>query len=302
MKANLEAKRATRSRYEERARFLSVEDGFNIGRRQLSARAFDGQRERAFSRTTPTESIVLDQSEVLGTPWPATTPIMLARYIRVRAGESLECNFVCGGAIHVVLEGRGEWFTASDRFAWEKGDVFVVPGGVDSTYRASTDSVLYCVTNEALYSFEAIPVGSSQQVAPVLYPAAAIALQIDGLARRSLGPETPGRAVNLSSDCLAEERTALRSLTGSFNLVLPGESQRPHKHSAAALVLVLQAGGCHSTIGGRRVEWQPDVVLLTPPLEPHTHRNDGVEAALAFIVQDGALHYYTRTMGFAFTE
>lgn len=288
--------------YVRRGRFVSVEDGFNIKRKPLEPETFEAERAAAFQAETPTGPILLDRSRILDTAWPATTPMMLASYLRIRAGEELRTRFICGGAIHVVLQGSGTWQAGGDTFAWQRGDIFILPGGIQSTYRATDDSVVYCITNEPLFAFERIAAGATSQVAPVLYPAARIAEQIDVLARKVMMPETPGRAVNLSSDALATEKTALSSLTATFNLVLPGEWQRPHKHCAAALVLVLQAGGCHSNIGGKRLDWRPNAVVLTPPLEPHTHRNEGNEPALAFIVQDGGLHYYARTMDFSFAD
>ena len=244
----------THNAYVARGRFVSVEDGFNIQRAPLEPDTFAAECAAAFDPAAPTGQYLLDRSTVLGTAWPATTPIMLARYLRIRAGETLAARFICGGAIHVVLQGSGTWQAGGDGFAWRQGDIFILPGGIESTYRATADSVVFCVTNEPLFAFERIGAGAAAQVAPVLYPAARIAEEMAGLARKVMTPETPGRAVNLSSDALATEKTALSSLTATFNLVLPGEWQRPHRHCAAALVLVLEPGGCHSTIGGKRLD------------------------------------------------
>ncbi len=290
------------SPYVERGRFVSVEDGCNIKRMPLEPCTFEAECTAAFDPATPTGPILLDRSRVLGTAWPATTPMMLASYLRIRSGDELQTQFICGGAIHVVLRGSGGWQAGGEGFAWQQGDIFILPGGIRSSYRATADSIVYCVTNDPLFAFERAGLVRTSQVAPVLFPAAHITEQMDLLARKVMTPETPGRAVNLSSDTLAAEKTALSSLTATFNLVLPGEWQRPHKHCAAALVLVLRAGGCHSTIGGKRLHWKPNAVVLTPALEPHSHRNDGNEPALAFIVQDGGLHYYARTMDFSFAD
>jgi gentisate 1,2-dioxygenase len=53
-------------------------------------------------------------------------------------------------------------------------------------------------------------------------------------------------------------------------------------------------------VGGRRVDWQPHAVMITPPADVHSHHNDGDHLALFLIVQDGGLHYHTRTMGFSY--
>ena len=44
----------------------------------------------------------------------------------------------------------------------------------------------------------------------------------------------------------------------------------------------------------------PHAVMITPPADAHSHHNDGDHLALFLIVQDGGLHYHTRTMGFSY--
>ena len=55
-------------------------------------------------------------------------------------------------------------------------------------------------------------------------------------------------------------------------------------------------------ISGNRVDWHRHAVMVTPPAAPHCHHNDGPEMMLSLIVQDGALHYHCRTMGFAYED
>ena len=40
--------------------------------------------------------------------------------------------------------------------------------------------------------------------------------------------------------------------------------------------------------------------MITPPADAHSHHNDGDHLARFLIVQDGGLHYHTRTMGFSY--
>jgi hypothetical protein len=76
------------SEYTSRARFVPVEKGFNIKRPPIEPQAFVAEKERAFAADMPTGLIPLDLSATLGTDYPATTPFMLTRYVRVRAGET----------------------------------------------------------------------------------------------------------------------------------------------------------------------------------------------------------------------
>lgn len=291
------------SPYTERALFFSVEEGFNIPRPRLEPRVFQPELERAFAGTTPTSLIPLDTSDVLLTEPPATTPLMLARYARIRPGGTL--GWVCGGSgeFYCVLQGAGRSRQGTDAITWSAGDVFCLPGGVPVCHDADEDSVLYTVSNEPELRFERAepPRAGEAPLEAVHYPAAMIDSQLAMLEARTMGPDTPGRAVNLSSRRMARHRTALPSLTLTLNAIMPGERQRPHRHNAAALVLVLRAGACASTIDGRRLAWRDHAVVLTPPGDVHTHANDPTgDTALALIVQDGGLHYHCRTMGFGF--
>lgn len=294
---------ATSNVHEERVRYLSVEEGFNIKRPDLDPCVFIGELERAFDPATSTGFVTLDQSDRLQTEFPARLPLVLACYLRIRPGESIVTRLKASGEIYVVLAGSGETERDQDLIDWHAGDIFVMPGGIETVHRAATgDCVLYVVTNEPLLAFERLepPACGNAPVAATHYTAAELREHLERLCARPMFDDTAGRALNLSSASMENSRTCLPSLTLTFNAVLPGESQRPHRHNAGALVLVLRQGGCHSVIDGKRFDWRDNAVVLTPPQAVHSHRNDGGEFALALIVQDGGLYYHCRTMGFAF--
>ena len=75
------------SHYEQRARYLSNENGFAFSYPPVPAHQFKAEHDRATDRNAATGAIMLDASQALGTAYPATTPTLLCRYIRVRAGE-----------------------------------------------------------------------------------------------------------------------------------------------------------------------------------------------------------------------
>lgn len=290
--------------YAARARFLSVEEGFDIARPALEPRSFEEECARAVDPDQPSGFIALDQSAVLQTPFPATTPLMLAGFLRIWPGDHVSTRSMASGEIYYVVRGAGSTHWDGETLPWRAGDVFCLPGGVARSHRASEgqDCVLYVVTDEPALSFAHVMPAAPEAapIAPVHYPALLIAAQVDALARRPLGPDTAGRALFLSSERMQRQRTCLPSLTLTLNVVLPGERQRPHKHNAAAIVFVTREGSVRSRIGDRSFPWTQNSVLITPPNAVHSHESEGGEAAIALIVQDGGLHYYCRTMGFAF--
>ena len=293
----------------ERARYVPVEQGFNIARPALAPQAFTAEAARAFADGTPTGFVALDLSRALGIDHPATTPFMLARYARIRRGERLACSLVASGEIWTVLRGRGTLQRDGQTMAWDSGDMLALPGGAASTWRADEDSVLWLATDEPALAFLGVrpEVADRAPIEATHYRREDIDRELRVLYDRPMAPDTPGRALFMASARTERLGTCLPAMTLTLNAVRPGEAQRPHRHNAAALVLSLREARCASTIGGQRFPWTQHVTLLTPAGVAHDHRNAAKlgavrddDIALSLIVQDGGLYYYGRTMGFSF--
>ena len=291
------------SPFTSRARYYSSADGFDIRRPRVPAHVFRAERSRALDPATPTGLIPLDLSGPLALEFPATTPLILARYARIRAGETFSTAFAASGEIHYVMAGAGESTWGPDSIGWEAGDIFCLPGGhAVSHTAAAADSLLWAVTNEPELAFEAArpPAPGRAPIEPVHYPAGEIRRQLDAI--HHLPPERvgAGRAVTFATSSLEKARTCLPSLTLAMNSLLPRESQRAHRHNAVAVTLIVKAERCHSRVGGTRIDWLEHAVMITPPADVHSHHNEGDALARFLIVQDGGLHYHCRTMGFSY--
>src|SRR5207249_8175405 len=134
------------------------------------------------SSDSPTGLLPLDLGTALGTDGAATTPLILARYARLRAGESLATRFEASGEIYYVIAGSGETTWGAEAIGWDAGDVFCLPGGVTATHRASTrDAVLWIVTNEPELAFERAqaPRPGQAPVEAVHYPGGEIRHQLE---------------------------------------------------------------------------------------------------------------------------
>jgi gentisate 1,2-dioxygenase len=290
--------------YSRRARYHSSADGFNIKHPRIPAHVFTAERDRALDPGTPTTLIPLDLGSRLDLEFPATTPVILARFARIRAADTLRTRFVAGGELYYVIEGAGQTSWGAETLAWEPGDAFCLPGGLPLTHTAGErDAVLWVVTNEPELAFGRLqpPPPGVAPVEPVHFPADEIRRQLDLV--HALPAETvlTGKAVTFSSAALDRRRTCLPSLTFAMNSLAPGESQRAHRHNAVAVTLVVQGRRCHSVVADARIDWQPNAVMITPPGDAHSHHNEGDSRALFLIVQDGGLHYHLRTMGFSYT-
>ena len=292
------------TRYTRRARYYSSAQAFNIKRPRVPAHVFLAERDRALDPASPTGLIALDLSEPLETDFPATTPLILARYARIRVGERLATRFKASGEIYYVVSGAGETSWGDETLAWDRGDAFCLPGGVSAAHGAGgTDCVLWIVTNEPELAFERAepPAPGAAPIDAVHYPAHEIRRQLELIHGLPPSVTMTGKAVNLASQALEAKRTALPSLALAMNSLPAGESQPAHRHNAVAVTLVVTGTGCYSMIDGARIDWQQHAVMITPPGDLHSHHNEGGDLALFLIVQDGGLHYHCRTMGFSYT-
>ena len=88
---------------EARGRFFNTGNGFNVQLPPVPDRIFTAEPARALDPATPTGLIACDISADLACRFPATTPLVLAHYAKIRAGETLTTDFVASGVIAYVI-------------------------------------------------------------------------------------------------------------------------------------------------------------------------------------------------------
>ena len=286
-----------------RARYHSADNNFTFAWPPVPARQFVAERDAAFDPTTPTGLIALDCADAMATAYPATTPTLLLRYARLRAGDQIVTRFAASGEIAYVIAGSGASESAGERIDWGQGDVFCFPGGGETRHRAhAEDCLLLIATNEPLLAFERLrpPAPGDAAVEAVHWPAGEVRRQFEPVWRRPITPETTGHAVLLSSAALAPSQNTMPSINVAFNTLEAGRDQRPHRHNGVAVVLAIQGAGVYSMVDGERIDWIDGAVQITPPAALHSHHNRGSARMECLIFQDEALHTYTRTPGFSF--
>jgi gentisate 1,2-dioxygenase len=291
------------SPYTENARYLTSLDGFNIKHPAVPAHIFRAERDQVLAPGAPTGLVPLDLSTVLGLGYPATTPLILSRYARIRAGDALGTAFRASTELYHVIRGSGTTQVASGGpIVWQAADTFCLPGGATARHVAVEDTVLWITTNEPQLQFEGLepPAPGRAPIRPALYPMAEIRRRLLGVYLDPRGAAMPGKSINLGNVDLESSRTTTPSFTLALNSLLPGEAQRGHRHNAVAVTLVLAGERCYSLIDGERADWEPLTVMITPPTAFHSHHNEGNDLALFLIVQDGGVYYHCRTMGFSY--
>lgn len=303
-RAHLMAERAgTQSIYSGRARYVTSENGFEFSYPPVPARQFLAERDRAFDPKAPSGMIALDASDALDTRYPATTPTLLCRYLKFRAGEELRAKFVASGEIYYVMSGAGESRNGADTIAWGQGDVFCFAGGGESVHRAgAADCLLFCVTNEPLLAYERLraPLAGQAAFEATHWPASEIEREFQDVYERPDSENTTGHSVQLSTGAMAPSNITIPTINCAINTLKAGGDQRPHRHNGVAVTLAIQGEGVYSMIGGKRVDWSTGAAQITPATHLHSHHNRGAGRMRSFVIQDEGLHHYTRTPGFSF--
>ena len=292
----------SQSRYEQRARYVCNENGFAFSYPSVPVLQFKAEHDRVVDPDAPTGVVILDASHILGTAYPATTPTLLCRYVRLRAGEQLTQTYAGSGEVCYVMSGSGESKSGEDRLAWQQGDVFCLPGGVPTTYRAEQDALLFNVTDEPLLAFAGAraPDNSRAAVEAVVWRSEEIQSRLDAVFQRPITEQTTGASVQFATHRTEPNFTTIPFINVAINTLAAGCDQRPHRHNGVAVTLAIQGEGIHSEIEGERVDWVTGVAQITPATTLHSHHNRGQKRMRSLVIQDEGLHIYTRTPGFSF--
>ena len=287
---------------EARGCYFNSANAFNLVLPPVPDAVFVDEPIAALAHTAPTGYITCDLSDEMENNTPATTPLLLARYARINAGDTLIPDFNTAGSIWYVIQGSGAVSLTEEDFTWSAGDVFVLPGTPATLKSEAVDSVLWVVTNEPQLRFENTKSANINESTVDLshFPAAEIDRQIDMLYSVDKADDTAGIALIFSSEKQANRRNITPTMTLAMNTLPPGDFQRAHRHNSVAVTLVVQGDKCYSVVNEQRKDWSPWATTVTPPESLHSHFNDGNEMAKFLIVQDGGFYYHARTMGFSF--
>ncbi len=262
----------------------------------------------------PTGIIALDLSGPLSIAGgPATSPALLASFVRVRAGEELSTSPMASSELYVVMSGAGT-SVVDDAHAvsWSEGDVFVLPGGCRTQHRARADATLYWVSDEPLLRYLGV-VSAQRRFAPTLWPAARSAEELARVAAEPAAERRNRVSILLGGAPQDQTLTATQVLWAMVGLLPVDAVQKAHRHQSVALDLILDCQpGCYTLVGPRlteegrivdaqRVDWESGGAFVTPPGWWHSHHNESGHEAHLLPVQDAGLHTYLRTLDIRFS-
>ncbi|MBU8786935.1 cupin [Bacillus glycinifermentans] len=263
-------------------------------------------------RSGETRIIPLDISNELKTDYPASSPSLLAHFVKIRTGDTINTKPNATSELYYVIEGAGTTVSCGETIEWHKGDFFTLPAGSNSRHTASEDSSIYYITDSPLLRYLGVNAAETR-FKPTLYTAEQAKAK---LAEAANAPDARFRnriSVLLNNDIFDQTLTITHVLWAMFGIVPPGSSQAPHSHKSVALDFVAYAApGTYTLVGSKidpetkeiidpvKVEWVTGKAFITPPGLWHSHHNESNEAAYIIPIQDAGLQTYLRTLDIQF--
>jgi gentisate 1,2-dioxygenase len=273
-------------------------------------------------KNSPTSIIPFDNKDFLKTEYPATSPSLLASFVKILKNEQIFTDANTTSHFFYVSQGSGLSIINNEEIYWVKGDIFVIPH-IHSSIKhiSSEDTLLLWITDEPLLSYLGVR---------PLRPKFDFALFKHELMMNELNKirtENEQKGLNRLGILLGNKATETSTKTITHTLwsllnVLPANTmQKPHRHNSVALDLCTFAykeNGCenqseiYTLIGdeldeNRNVKnptkcyWKTGTLFITPPGLWHSHHNETGHDAYVLPIQDAGLYTYLRTLDIRFS-
>jgi gentisate 1,2-dioxygenase len=261
----------------------------------------------------PTRVVPLDLSAELLTTYPATSPALLASFLRVNAGDELAMAPNATSQLLYCIRGRGHSRVDGFVVRWKEGDFLTLPAALPATHVAEEDAAFYHVVDTPLLDYLGA-VASTPRFRPTAFTGEAARAKLAEVAAAPDADRKSRVSVLLNNSRFDQTLTATHTLWAMFGILPAGRTQLPHRHQSVAVDLIVDCPqGCYSLLGDRidpetsqivdpvRVDWEPGGAFVTPPGKWHSHHNETDGDAHLIPIQDAGLHTYLRTLDIRFT-
>jgi gentisate 1,2-dioxygenase len=141
--------------------------------------------------------------------------------------------------------------------------------------------------------------GGSNVVPPMLWPWSSMRPLIERAATVTSTNAIERRVLSLVDPAYAQHGGAtVRNLNAGLQILLPGETARPHRHSMNAIRFVIDGHGATTTVDEKICPMSEGDLVLTPAWTWHEHAHDGGERIVWLDVLDTQLHRFLDTDAF----
>ncbi|GEO25645.1 hypothetical protein AAC03nite_14300 [Alicyclobacillus acidoterrestris] len=263
--------------------------------------------------TGNTRIVQLDLSADLRTDYPATSPALLANFVRILAGDEITTKPNATSELYYVISGEGHTEVGGERLDWRAGDFFTLPAKSVSRHFARQDATFYYVHDNPILSYLGAT-AAEPRFRPTLFAGDVVREELRKVMSAPGATNKNRVSVLLNNAAFDQTLTITHTLWAMFGIVSAGEVQHPHSHKSVALDFVVDCKpGVYTLLGEHidrktkqiidpiRVDWEPGKAFVTPPGMWHSHHNESNEPAYILPVQDAGLQTYLRTLDIQFT-
>ena len=269
----------------------------------------------------PTRVIEFENCDRLEIEGTCTTPNLMAAFVRICVGESIDTIANATSQAFYVIRGQGSTSSEYGEIAWDTGDLFVVPvvkGAIIHRCVEADDfggAALYWVHDAPLMDY----LGATPTTAK-FYPALfkrermLAAVQTIGDETGAAEGERNRLGVLLGNKACGQTKTLTHVLWSLLNSIPANSVQRAHRHNSVALDLAVSAEENVYTLMGKEVDangdiidpircdWTSGGVFVTPPGWWHSHHNESDKIAWVLPMQDAGLFTHQRTLDIRFVD
>ena len=254
----------------------------------------------------------LDVSEQMKLSGPATSPALLANFVRIVAG-SLTTRALATSQLFFVYQGSGQTEACGQSISWQEGDFIVLPAHGEAVHRTEGEAGMYWVHDAPLLRYLGVT-ATEPRFAPTLFQHSKAQAKLEQIVNDPVAGQANRVSVLLANSNFPQTRTITHTLWAMFGLLPKAAVQYPHRHESVALDFVISCQpGCYTMIGtelgtdgmiknGHREDWQPGASFITPAGYWHSHHNESGADAHVLPIQDAGLHTYLRTLDILYSH
>lgn len=260
----------------------------------------------------------IDFSNIYNVNYQATTPNLLASFIKLEANQSLikyidDASNILNASSHLFFIIKGECkFTLdnSQIYTIECGGIFVSPflHKLQISNNKDEELQIYYINDSPLLNYLGSQ-ASRKTFLPCVYTKEYLLENLEKLSN----PNNNRKGILLSNQDTEKigTNTITPVLWALYNELPPKTKQRPHKHNSVALDFCIQAedlGNIYTLLGNdlddngnivnpQKIEWKTSEMFITPPGLWHSHHNNGNTFAYILPIQDAGILLYQRILG-----
>ena len=272
-------------------------------------------------KTGKTRIIPFDLSTVMKLPTEATSPNLLASFVKICGSESIETKANATSQVFYIIRGSGKsnLQKSKEEVIWKQGDLFVVPSTEDIIHYSHEDTAMYWIHDEPLLQY----LGVISQIKKfnlthftkekMFEEIEIIASDENAIHKNRLGILLGNKATEKYT------KTLTHTMWGLLNMLPSGVNQKPHRHNSVALDLCIKAKSSENeplvyTLMGPELDengwvknpikcvWTSESVFTTPPGWWHSHHNESDEDAWVLPIQDAGLLTHQRILDIQFSS